>query len=199
MNLKYASLIFFIFFIVPKLDAQFQHQYGEIILTNGDTVRGEINVYKHNILITSIYSREIVIKGDSEKDKIDISDISSVMFESITYEKVVLPMTVAVMRQGKMTRVTKMITCLAAIEIDGRSQLLKHYYFQGYGPKERLTSDYYIRVDDKILEISKTIFKKTIAEIYPDCTILQEKVKNKEFRFDELEEVVRYANKNCYN
>lgn len=171
-----------------------QSEKGTVTLTDGTVVSGFVKVTNNAFKFKATENSESVKYNYEAAKEAEVTDKKGV---STKYEFIVL-------KEGKKPELFKII-------IDG---YLRLYYDEsvsfGGGAMGAPSSfknggTYYIkRKNENVAQyyhavsyIPKIGFKKVIESYFTDCTLLQQKVDNKEFRADDFTDVVKFYNSNC--
>jgi len=196
LNSVLTTLLFFVCFFAESAETQ----PASIYTKNGKVLEVDIGVYSQGIIITN---SKIKYFNKGKKGKIALSQIDHIDLESKTYEVISYKKEI---KTGPNRGITT-LTLLVELAVNGKVKLYRAYSIQSnggymsdgvfvtYGGSSLVTTNYLVK--DKLVKwTSKADFKKRIVSFFPDCDIV-EKVENKQYRYRDLIQAIKYGNEKC--
>jgi hypothetical protein len=195
--MKTLLITIFYIFISPFVSAN-SKESGKIYTSKGDTLNVEISIYEKGIILTQ---SKIKYFKNGLKKKISLSKIKRIELNNKTYEIISYS---KVIKTGP-NRGTKKYNLLAEIINKGKVKLYRTYILKSNGywmngmyqnMGNYLGVNNYLVKGELVKWITKMDFKKTIKKFFPKCDI-NNKLKNKIYKYKDLDEVIHIGNKNC--
>lgn len=195
-----AFLLLIILLVSTELFAKEVFQRGSLILNTGDTINCEIKVFKPYVFISS-NKIEYRLKDD-ETNKISYKEISKILFDSLTYERIDYTWTGMAYRGPNLVKIKQTDQYFAAIIISGKFILYKHYFMSQSGGvytagSTYLEHSYYIKNNNTLSKINKITFKKDCRDLFESCPQLLKDIEDGNYNYQSIEELVRKANNSC--
>lgn len=197
--IKPAGVIFLLLStlnILAKIEAK-----GYLISNAGDTS------FVTLLLPTKLASKDISLPGiqdhtkylnkNGEKIRVSAKDVKEMVFvyENITYHYLSVPESWNTFVSNKM---------LLRVELLGNCSLLTYYYYNenGIGMTEcpvfyKKEGEAYLVAVGTLINISKALNKKSLADYFSDCPLLAGKVNEKAFGKNPYPEIARFYNSSC--
>jgi hypothetical protein len=176
---KYTIALLFVFFFSSHLSAQTNEETwpGYIVRSSGDTVRGYIRAYKLDRLSRTIYFTE---NPDNLTERVLAKDLQGFGIEGHTYETVDV--------DGRLE--------FAELEMDGEMRLLIYSGREKKGSKYVTVTKKFVRLagSNRAHEINTKNFRTELPIHVQDHPTLSERIRNREFGYAELEQVVEEYN-----
>ncbi len=183
-----------------------EYQKGILILNSGDSIECMIKVHKKDIFVNGY---RITYKENGKKKKIDPNDAFMIKFDSISYEKLVIDTKRQVQHGPRKVWEDYQDVFFARLLQNGNTRLfvrfkkirnipIRNEYVpltSGFGSV--IYEDHYIKRDNYLKYIDDLNFKKRCLTIFSDCPEMIEKLNNREFRYKDIETMVKYANEHC--
>jgi hypothetical protein len=183
--------IFILYLIFSNLISYSQYNQGKIILNNAKELIGLVKITKGDDLKFKENEDSKVI----EYDKKEVSKFEFNTNEGV--QKYVYAQTVNLNKDNNNNKYPKLLKVI----IEGKVSLFEYYTvtYNNIG----LTS-YYVKKESDIFPIfyyggglHRQKFIPFVSEYFKDCETLVDKVKNKELKHNQFEEVVQYYNEKC--
>lgn len=190
----------FLFFLSQILFGK-ETQPASIYMKNGEKLYVDVFVYEPGIVLNT--SRLKYLR-DGKKESVDISLIKGLVVDRRVYKVIGVNSTIAL----GPNRGTKVVTIKMLCELidNGPVKLYEgHFLNKGgfsdangvyYAGGSYLASDYYLQNDSNTYSISWLDFKKKMEILFPNCIVL-ERIKDKTYKFKDLQNAVAFANENC--
>ncbi len=197
-NLLFCTL-FFTFNLIG-----FSKNYiaGTITLLDGNVIKASINTYDEDIILSQ---GKVKYKIGDIVEKVKISEVSSIQLETCSYK--MFPVFKSY-KSGPMAGKTKTFYYLGKVLVEGNVGLYNVYTLQtqgsntGYGymvTGTYLRSQYFLVKEEETKHAYATNYRKSLLKIFDGCKSLKDKLKNKTFKFDDLEDAVSFGNEQCSN
>lgn len=176
------------------------YQEGVLFLNNGDSLECSIRVYRKDVLI-GVGKLQYI--ENSKKGKVAFSKIDSIRLGNFNY-RFLNYLGTELDDLGDEQTIGYRV--LVREEIGGASVLYKEFNIETYpgevyiiinGYKSMGTSlgwNYHIELEGKSTKINAFRFKKTCTKIYENNINIVNKLENKEFRIENIRDLVIYAN-----
>jgi hypothetical protein len=165
-------------FVFKNTQAQLLWKKGFVLLSNGDTVKGEIKVNPKKEF--DLYSKVMVRKSEEEKRTFNPSKAKEFCFEDTRF----------ISRQ--VDGENSFVKCLSL----GAVNLYQYQYEMQSGSSIVYRSEYYIEKasSSEMVRVKSGHFRKIVEEYMGDNSDLVKDVMDKKYDFDQLAEVVQTYN-----
>ena len=215
-TIKYMKLIIITLAIFSSISVSGKKLWQEavVIMRNDDTVNCNIDVYRAYQLAVTGYVR---YKSDTGKFTIPAHTIHEILIDTVLYERI----SVIYNRYHAVNGYNRNDNFFGEILRKGNTSLYKYYHYapdtdnkftslSGVGhltPNDLLTYNsnvysyfdmaYIIVRNGKIYHIGNKTFKYDMQAAFANCELILDKVKNKEFKYRNILEIVDFANQMC--
>jgi hypothetical protein len=172
------SIVFFLLQVSLSADAQLIWKKGYVLLTSGDTVKGEIKVNPKKEF--DFYSRVMVKRTEDDKKTFTSVKAKEFCFDQTRF--------VSRLVEGE----SSFVKCLSA----GAINLYEHQYEWQSGNNIVYKSEYFIEKANstEMVRVKSGHFKKIVEEYMGDNASLLKDVHDKKYDFDQLADVVQQYN-----
>lgn len=173
--------------------------FGQYAYDNGLIITKECDTIKCLVPLEVTYGDKIIIKvdGGSKKKVIKSSDIKYLatkynIFENVSYTK---------KKKEKEALMQIVIEGFVYLYLKTTVNTGTSYSGNGgiYTMNTSPTLEYVVKKNDSTHYIKKNKFQETIIPLINDATELVEKIENKEFKYGDLEEIIKEYNKTKAN
>jgi len=175
---------------------------GKIIYSNDSIVNVVFNIpfnnYTAEIDFQSLQYKVTYFDAKGEKIKLHPGFVKEIQF-TYSHEKIRM-----------ISRIYKHDFIFLKLAIDGHLKLYDYYYTQitpgmsnpmsgtmSVGSVYSVDSYLLEKENDELTSIRKSKFKKDMCKYFSDCSLLIEKIKEKEFGKEDIEAIVRFYNSKC--
>lgn len=192
---RLLTLLSLFFLCVSTLQAK-DTDFITLIKNNGDTIRGYMSTFDGHVLSDS----ELKIKVNGENQIIDRAHIKELWQGTRKY--VVIEYSIQKARGNSV--IIEQVRRLAELKVDGRVKLYTSYDVETQsstgpngsyiGGRKILIAQHFLSDKNKTKMFGSMGFKGVIKEFFPACKELQEKIKTKELKYEDMIRVVREGN-----
>jgi len=189
------KLFIVLFFVTSITLSSNADEMKGIIVYKNDTVSVTfdipINVFTGDIHYRKVQEKVKFIDSSGKKQVLRPSDAKEIILD---YNGKKIRM-VSVFKPN--TDISQNDKIFLTIVIDDYLKMYCYHYYQG-GQYGGPSTAYLLQKGDSLLKWPKNVFfRKDMVEYFSDCKELAEKIENKEYKDDNIEEIVKFYNSKC--
>ncbi len=191
--MKIFFIVLFLFFSIT-LSSRADEMKGIIIYKNDTlnvTFDMPINLFSGDVHYRKVQEKVKFIDSSGKKQVLRPSDAKEIIFDY--YGKKIRMISVF----SPNTDISQNEKIFLKIIIDDYLKMYIYHYYQGgqYGGPSTANL---LQKGDSLLKWPKNVFfRKDMVEYFSDCKELAEKIENKEYKDDDIEEIVKFYNSKC--
>jgi len=191
------KLFIALFFVTSITLSSNADEMKGIIVYKNDTVTVTfdipINVFTGDIHYRKVQKKVKFIDSSGKKQVLRPSDAKEIIFD---YKGAKIRMVSVFKPNTDISQNVKIF--LKIINDDYLKLYIYHYYQSGPGQYGGPSKAYLLQKGDSLLKWPKNVFfRKDMVEYFSDCKELAEKIENKEYKDDDIEEIVKFYNSKC--
>ncbi len=218
--MKKLILIIIALMSVHFANAQDVYQYGKLILKTGDTIICQIDVYEPYLFVSNhdLLGKEVVkYKLDDIVNRIHLDEVKELYLDTLRYHRIKYVYKTVPIHGMDAKEIQE--DRFVAVLIDSKCKLFKSGevkknsmgIYQSFPTSALMNAnketwnlykyldiDYFILANNKIFKISSIGFKNDSKKAFSDCLQILKKLDDKTFKYKQIEDLVKFANENCY-
>lgn len=171
--MRQAAIIITLFISLLSIEAFGQTFDDYIVQLNGDTLRGKVD-----LLQPEAYSESVLIKIGKNQIRFTANKVVRLYIDSTYYSSI---------RNGNKYQIMREL-------VSGYLSL-----YEMRVDNVDFEAKYLFKKTGEGIQVPPLTFKKSVSKFIQECPEISEKVKNKEYKFSAMEQLVADYNSNCMN